>query len=406
LEDRRLDIVERELGIKRRQFNIASSQRGEQLDINRRTATVGERQVGVAEGSLAISEQASINQQVLLKPELLAARLKTQLLQTRWDEAKRDADVEKASPGTSTEKRDEFKALNRAMKQNRPIVEEYLFAEEIAKTSQAQLRGTQAENFAMQQQMKMLQLQAGFEKQKMGELMSSVSGMLKSGANAVDGADAINAIATGNVGSYTEVFNRMQADIDKRTTTDRQQSRAGKYVDPADFTQKERAQFDPASLNQYEDSYRNTGTGIETRTVKRPDDAKRWYWTDQPYLTLTRNRAVDLGVSKEWDEVGAVKQQGPETNTPSSNSGVKSAGPGAGAGAAIRSRVNEKAKTVKPAGTKKPASTSKTGDKAPSSKDVKLGDRRVTVEKDGKRFTVPMKQLQQALDAGYTKVKK
>ena len=39
-------------------------------------------------------------------------------------------------------------------------------------------------------------------------------------------------------------------------------------------------------------------------------------------------------------------------------------------------------------------------------KEVPLGDRRVTVEKDGKQFTVPMKQLKEALKQGYTKVKK
>lgn len=258
-------------------------------------------------------------------------------------EAQRKYDVAKASGNTATQA-----AAARALKvlkdskKDAPILTEWaFFAEEKGKEQTAENQLLRQQVFSASQGMQTLELMLKQQNMRGQARLKGVTDAVKMGGGA--GWEHV----VNNIDRFLDPNANIAdivADISRETAAGRgeeaETARTSKWIDPIKFTKSEREKFDPQSLVQYEDAFRNTGRGVETMTIARPKSEKRWYWFDNTEMTLTRKRAVEIGVSDLWDAAKSREAAQGQTQ-------AKPVTPGS-----VRGIVNEKAKKVKPAGGK------------------------------------------------------
>jgi len=393
LKKQQMTFFEKELDFRKKVQETDVSFRNQQLAVNESLANT-------QAGNLALNKNADVRAQAAHDAlanqrsyDSLAASYKTQLLNQRMAEAKRNEDVERTLPGNDTKARDGYSALKKAVKQNRPLVEEYLFSEEIQRVQNGVMHEQRAQIYAGQAELAAVKQQQAAKEFVTNKLYETAEPLFET-ANKDDVVAMNQAILSGDLDSYGKLYSKMT------TTRDAKKRSAAGDFKATDIPNYMIQDYGLGTFQRMQQAERLKLPYEDIRTVYAPK-----MWGPDVQKQLDRTDAKKLNVEQEWldsapRDMNKVKPKQNQQSTPQNR--IKSSGPGAGAGAAIRSRVNEKAKTIKPAGS---TSSGKTGNKTSSSKDAKLGDRRVTVEKDGKQFTVPMKQLQQALDAGYKKVK-
>jgi len=189
--------------------------------------------------------------------------------------------------------------LNKIKSASPIALETILFADEMYKDSRAQLALSQQQVFSANQGIQTLEMMMRQQKAQTDAKIGGIRDMAKMATELgvkVTG-DAIDSALEGR--SAAEIAKIMAPGIAGETAAKTGMARQRQWIDPSNFTEKEREKFDPQSLAQYEDAFRNTGRGVETMTIARPKSQKRAYWFDNPELTLTRKRAIEIGVSRK-----------------------------------------------------------------------------------------------------------
>ena len=287
-------------------------------------------------------------------------RIKKGLLLTdkKIAEAQRKYDVAKVSGNTATQA-----AAARALKvlkdsrRDAPILMEWaFFAEEKGKEQTAENQLLRQQVFSASQGMQTLELMLKQQNMRGQARLKGITDAVKVAGSA--GWESV----VGNIDRILDPNANIAdivADISRETAAGRgeiaETARTGKWIDPSKFTKTEREKFDPQSLAQYEDAFRNTGRGVETITIARPKSEKRWHWFDNTEMTLTRKRAVEIGVSDLWDAAKSKEADRGQVNKPVSPFRGASAGmtyPHTPKKKTVKEIASEKAKKVKPAGGK------------------------------------------------------
>lgn len=308
-----------------------------------------EKYVAMAEEQLGIAKEVHEVERPIRKEAAVTARGRTRikkallLTDKKIAEAQRKYDVAKASGNVATQAT-AARALKvlKDSKRDAPILTEWaFFADEKGKEQTAENQLLRQQVFSASQGMQTLKLMIEQQNMRGQARLKGITDAVKTAGSAgwESVVSNIDRILDPNVNIADIV-----ADISRETAAGRgeiaETARMGKWIDPSKFTKAEREKFDPQSLAQYEDAFRNTGRGVETMTIARPKSEKRWYWFDNTEMTLTRKRAVEIGVGDLWDAAKSKETARGQTPTkpvtPSSVKGI----------------INEKAKKTKPAGTK------------------------------------------------------
>ncbi len=197
------------------------------------------------------------------------------------------------------------------------MFETILFADEIAKDSRAQLYQAQQQALTANQTTEMIKMQLQDTIRRGQDRLDAVANMVKQtggtgGKIVVDNIDRIKDTSQ----SIDDISAELQSQIGAARGEATQVARQGKWIDPAEITPGEREKFDPWSLAEYSDSYRNTGRGVETYTVPRPKDQRRFFWKDSNELTLSKRGAERIGVLDLWDAEKSKSVIKPETKKP------------------------------------------------------------------------------------------
>ncbi len=304
------------------------------------------------------------------------------------DTAKREYDVAKTTGDLArqAETARTLSAVKALHGKSAEMFETILFADEIAKDSRAQLYLAQHGALAANQTVEMLRMQMVQNKARGDARLQGVTDMVKAtggtgGPALVDNIDRILDPSQ----SIADITADLQSQISAAKGEAAGAARQGDWIDPADFTKTEKEKFDPWSLAQYSDAYRNTGRGVETMTIARPKDQRRFWWRDNNEMTLTRKRAVEIGAGDLYDAAKGKEATKGETKE-------KKSFPGASAGMTypytpkrktVKELADEKAKKVKP-------TKGKTTKKSPypDYPDAFLEDGVWKVIRDGKKYKV------------------
>lgn len=218
--------------------------------------------------------------------------------------AKREYDVAKTTGDVArqAETARKYSAVKALYGKSAEMFETILFADEIAKDSRAQLYLAQQGALAANQTTEMIKTQLQQSNMKGQARLKGVVDMVKS-TGGTGGPALVNNIdrILDPSQSISDIAADLMGQIGAAKGEEVSAARQGKWIDPTEFTKTEKEKFDPASLRQYEDAFRNTGRGVETMTISRPKSEKRWYWFDNNEMTVTRKRAIEMGVSDLYD---------------------------------------------------------------------------------------------------------
>ncbi len=244
------------------------------------------------------------------------------------------------------------------------MFETILFADEIAKDSRAQLYLAQQQALLANQETQTTAKMFDLYKTQTSAKLNMVGnvGKMATGLGVRMTGEAIDAALAGQ--SATEIAKLLSTSAASEARERSELTRQGDWIDDADFTKADKEKFDPASLSEYSDAFRNTGRGVETMTIARPKDQRRFFWGDRTEMTLTRRGAIRVGAEDLYDsvkskEVDKAKMLGADPAK------IREAQRGAGRWGSmpakrktVKELANEKAKKTTTAGgkaTQKPA---------------------------------------------------
>lgn len=319
----------------------------------------------MAKEQLGMAREVHEAEMPLRKEDAVTARgrmgIKEGLLLTdkKIREAQRKYDVAKASGNTATQA-----VAARALKvlkdsrRDAPILMEWaFFAEEKGKEQTAENQLLRQQVFSASQETKAIMRMMDLYKMQTDAKLDMVRNTSKMATELgvhLTG-EAVDAALAGQ--SATEISKILAPGIAAEAGEGLEKARTGKWIDPADFTELERKKFDPWSLAEYSDAFRNTGRGVETMTVPRPKDQRRFFWKDENELTLTKKGAMRIGALDLWN---AAKTKADNMVQPRSTGTMPYGRWGAmpAKKKTVKELADEKAKKVTPAGgkaAKKPA---------------------------------------------------
>lgn len=322
---RRTDIAEEQLGISRGH-----------LDVSEGTLAIAQAGEARTAAAFKAAKPELKGRKRLIQRYALADR-EVAKAQRAYDVAKTTKDTAKQASAART-----LSNIKSLYGDNAAMLETILFAKEKSMESGAQLDLARQGALSANQTTEMLKMALNQQKRTGDARLDAITNVVKMAGGA--GGD----ILAGNVERFLDPSQSSAdiiADIMRDVTAGKQEitdtARQAKWIDPSKFTEKEKEKFDPQSLAQYEDAFRNTGRGVETMTIPRPKDQRRFWYRDSNELTLTRKRAVEIGVSDLWDAAktkeAAVNQKGTGANTLVTPTKRKT----------VKELANEKAKRVK-----------------------------------------------------------
>ncbi len=247
--------------------------------------------------------------------------------------------------------------LNKVKSASPIALETILFADELYKDSRAQLALSQQQVASANQGMQTLEMMMKQQNLIGNARLKGIADMVKQTGGAggkalVDNIDRIMDPSQNIADITADLMSQIGPAKDETRDTARQRQ----WIDPSNFTKKEREKFDPKSLAQYEDAFRNTGRGVETMTITRPKDQRRFWYKDSNELTLTRKRAIEIGVVDIWDATKSSEatkvQPKDKSTTPLTGVGMRPQQP-LRKRKTIKELADERAKKAKKSTTKK-----------------------------------------------------